>query len=199
MNKWVVFAVVLLVGSSACDDENEPGQTSGSGAGSGTPTSTTSSGMITDCGDLADTVLDGNCRDCANTGCCEELAACDTAACGERFACEVACRGDATCLADCATANPDADAATAVMSCLADSCDVCTVPPEICGTELSLGSPACNTCISDNCCTEVDACLADADCKLCVESGEPSFCDMSTIYDDTIACFDDNCGTPCGG
>lgn len=197
MKKWVVLAVGLLVSSSACDDGGEPGQTSGSGAGSGT--GSTSSGMMVECGDLADTVLEGNCRDCANTGCCAELAACEGAACRDRFACEVGCSGDAGCLAACAADNPGGEAAAAVSSCLAESCDVCAVPPAICGGELSLGSPACNACISENCCTEVDACLADADCKLCVESGEPSLCDMNTIYDATIACFDDNCGTPCGG
>jgi hypothetical protein len=154
--------------------------------------------MVTDCGDAAD-ALEGNCRECANTACCAELAACDTPACDQRLGCEVACNGDATCLDTCATMFPDGAAASAVTSCLAGGCEVCAAPSAVCGTELSIGSPACDACITENCCTEVDACLLDTDCKLCVESGEPDLCDMNTIYDDTITCFDDNCLTTCGG
>ncbi len=191
-----------LVLAAACDSETEPGQSSGSGASSAGPSTSASSGggMVVDCGDLADTTLDANCRDCANAGCCAELAACDTDACQQRFACEVACGGDTTCLADCATMHPDGDAARAITTCLENSCEVCApAPTGICGSDVSLGSTSCDDCVTENCCTEIDACLLDTMCTTCLESGDGEPCDMNTTYDAAYTCVQDMCGTPCGG
>ena len=195
-NALLAITAVAMVG--ACDETTEPGQSAGAGASSGTPTST-GTNMVTDCGDAGATALEANCLACAESGCCTELAACDTAGCSARLGCEVACADDATCLADCAAMYPDDTAASAVTRCLTQSCEVCAPPTAICGTDLSVGSPACDACIDENCCTEVAACVADSDCRLCVESGEPSLCEQNTVYDDTITCFDDNCLTSCGG
>lgn len=196
MWKWFGLALAGVLAMVACDDEPEPGQ-SGSGASSGTPSSAT--GMVTDCGDAAPAVLEANCRTCAESGCCAELAACDTDACVQRLQCEVSCADDATCIAGCASMHPEGDAASAVTSCLASSCDVCAAATTACGSDMSFGSPDCDSCIDANCCTELDACLLDADCTTCIESGEPDLCEMNAAYDATALCFDDNCLTPCSG
>jgi hypothetical protein len=197
MRHWLL-AVAALLAVGGCEDDDGVGQSTGSGAGSTTPSSS-SSKMTTDCGDAADAALSGNCRDCALSGCCAELAACETEACDLRLACEVACNDDAACLGDCATMYPDGEAASAVVACLNQSCEVCAAPTAVCGTDLSVGSPSCDACIDMSCCTEVDACIADGDCRVCVESGEPDLCQNNTVYADTISCFDAMCGTPCGG
>lgn len=186
----VVLALAPLV---ACESNEEPGQTSGGGASG--PTSTTGAAGGPACGNLESAFLEPGCYECAQSTCCDQLAACDTDACAERYSCEAAC-ADATCVGQCAANAPDEGAASEVVTCMTACSDVCTPPTKICDTMLTMGTPECDTCLGDNCCAEINACLADSTCQACIDTGDVDGCETNSFYETMLTCFA-TCETSC--
>ncbi|MEJ7731402.1 MAG: hypothetical protein WKG00_19570 [Polyangiaceae bacterium] len=72
----------------------------------------------------------------------------------------------------------------------------------VCGSELVYQSQVVNGCVTANCCTTFDPCVADADCSACLESQDPEAdgCMENALFAAFDTCRDDSCPlTICGG
>ncbi len=78
------------------------------------------------------------------------------------------------------------------MRCVQDNCNGGRPPPDegICDTGLSTGDGGVDQCLGDFCCGELHGCLDGGEeaCIECLNSGGGPLCD------ETISCFDLNCG-----
>jgi hypothetical protein len=131
------------------------------------------------------------------TACCAELAACDTGTdCGTLLDCLQAATDMAAqmkCQTDNSAGVPDAQA---LVGC-AKSCDGTSCSNGICTTGLTSNKPACDTCLTTNCCTEFDGCVADAACKACLLNPAGAGCDMNVMAKAAATCESTKCKTEC--
>jgi hypothetical protein len=187
----------------ACPDDDDIGQSGSgaSGAGAGPPGAGGGTYMPPECGELGEAFTDPACGECALESCCEELAACDgNAACSDLHECRAAC-SDSACADACATTHAGGAAdADALDACLAGPCAAsCPTSPGICDTSLTFGTPECDGCLGDNCCTQLNDCLDDAVCNECVATSSGEGCATNLLYGDVTDCFTTSCSDLCGG
>jgi hypothetical protein len=117
------------------------------------------------------------CDTCLDTSCCSQGQACANApnnACLNLFQCIGGCNGNATCQQNCQTTNQAGVAsAQALSQCINGSCGTqcggggndggtTTDGGMTCG--LTTGTPACDQCLTTNCCSQEQACVNSTDC-----------------------------------
>lgn len=130
---------------------------------------------------------------------CAECLGADATCCGALKD----CGADQTC-AGCA-AKPDAAGCDTnalyqpVGTCFNDTCGKqCSF--DICGSGLGYqGFPSCNYCLTQQCCTEFDACQADATCNACLGAPDGADCATNAAFTAFTMCRDVTCKTDCGG
>jgi hypothetical protein len=171
-------------------------------------------GGVMDCGTL--TVADPVCQDCLTATCCAQLKACsDEIECIDLLNCESACV-DPTCIDTCVAAYPvGAPLVDAVNMCFGACAPDCgggsTVG--ICDSGLTITDPpACEPCLTANCCDEFVACSGGTDvngnplddaqvleCIDCLNAGpgmDPPGADC-VAADAAETCANTNCAVEC--
>ena len=113
-----------------------------------------------------------------------------------------ACVNDQTCV-DCyndpTIAGCDTNALyQAVATCEGTTCgESCTF--DICGSGLGYSIASCNYCLTQQCCTQFDACQGDAACTACLGAPTGAGCDTNTAFIAFTQCRDVTCKAGCGG
>jgi hypothetical protein len=160
-------AIVVALALVGCGDDSGSG---GSGGGA-TKASSSATGDAPNCGPVEESFTDPTCGACAETNCCDEIAACDATPCA------------------------------ALDTCLGASCATeCAIITEgICGTDYTTTVAACDACVDPACCTEVNACLANTACAACFDDPTAAGCDMNALLGDVEDCFMTSCSDTCDG
>ena len=122
-------------------------------------------------------------------------------ACIEGACCDLinACNASDACLG-CFSAQPPETCPSNTLYQAALSCMETNCPAQFCGTPFGDPiNPHCNACVTQNCCTEWEACLAvgEATCVDCLNSGSCAADSVQALVDDYNACKAANCTTEC--
>jgi hypothetical protein len=88
----------------------------------------------------------------------------------------------------------------ALIDCNKNSCTTeCTTPGTICDSGLvNSNNTACGDCAGQQCCTEFDACVADATCKDCITGASTTGCDTNAPLAAVQSCQMSKCSDTCG-
>ena len=143
-----------------------------------------------------------DCNTCVAANCCAEQTACDTGTdCDKTFACLGNCAsGDMACVKACGMASQQgATDHDALITCLQGSCQMeCTQGGKICDSGLATPKkPECGDCLGMSCCTEFDACTADATCKACLLNQMGAGCMTNMLAMAANACANAKCAMQC--
>ncbi len=147
------------------------------------------------------------CQSCAETNCCDELAACAAGTdCATLLQCVAACgSSDQACQQTCLQNAPAAGLANAqtLVACVQGSSGKCasecsSSSGQICDSGLSMPSiPACGDCLGSKCCDVVDSCVADANCQSCVTGSGGTNCGTDSLMAAIQTCQQNNCAAEC--
>ncbi len=186
-------------GSNTTGSNTTGSNTTGSNT---TGSNTTGAGGGTGCAATGQDFQIPECNDCVATNCCAEQTACDTGTeCDKTFACLANCAsGDMACVKACGMASQQgATDHDALISCLQGSCQMeCTQGGKICDSGLATPKkPECGDCLGMSCCTEFDACTADAACKACLLNPMGAGCDMNALAKSANDCANAKCAMQC--
>jgi hypothetical protein len=126
------------------------------------------------------------CGMCLGTSCCAEWTACGA---------------DMVCSA-CATSQGANSGCshyalyTAATTCESSNCaQDCTA---ICNSGLTTNNPACDLCLTANCCGAFEACIDDSTCDTCLlSSGQGPTCQTDATYVTADTCQSTNCASEC--
>ena len=197
MKRWKLTGTVLaglLLSACPKEDETKLGNTSGD------PQSSSSTGVQEPpCGTIADTFPNETCAACAESSCCTELKACDdNPVCGELLTCRASCF-DQPCVDACNTQYAGgAGELGALQQCLDGPCAAdCPPPTGLCGSNVTIGDAACGDCIEMNCCPPLTDCLSDANCEMCITTGDGTDCANDLYYTSARECFQQFCAAAC--
>ena len=184
------------------------GGSTGGTAGSGGTAGTGGTGGTGGCSLQREPSDDAACADCMEDQCCQVAEQCDAGTpCGLLTDC-VFSRCAGLSINDCLVlycsaegTNPAIAAWNARADCLNGVCESdCGVGGGgSCQTTVSYGIPACDTCMQDSCCPELQACQPDSGCACLLTGG--SFCtlgpDSFSLYSTANSCEFDNCFSEC--
>jgi hypothetical protein len=87
----------------------------------------------------------------------------------------------------------------ALITCLQGSCQMeCTQGGKICDSGLATPKkPECGDCLGMSCCTEFDACTADAACKACLLNPMGAGCTTNVLAKAANDCANAKCAMQC--
>jgi hypothetical protein len=146
-------------GSSSSDGGGPASSGAGASGASSSSSGTGASGGAAGCAGLGDA-----CSDCAAAQCNELYCTCyDNASCGALVACAQGCAaGDTDCAQSCLSNNQSGISDALLLgNCAATSC------AQACPAATTLG--ACEACAFENCPSQMNTCLADAECTALIQ------------------------------
>ena len=192
---WIglVCVCATAVGVACSGDGDAPGDATTSTTATGGAGGEAAGGV---CGSET-TYDDADYDACVSDSCCTSFNACD------------ANDDCAACIVDPETAGCDTDGLfDAYYTCTTDNCAESVCDSGIVETNDD-GSTnfACNTCVSENCCTDVAACVGDGSeaavdlCLSCLADPDAAECSDDAVKagaNGYWTCAETSCATPCG-